>query len=56
MMKIYKEQTTYDFEKFPQTSKRKHQFIVGEGGKKKMCEIVDNYAREVAEKAAKVCE
>ena len=53
LMKIYNEQNVYDYKKFPHTSKRKHQFIVTEGGKKEMCEIVENYAREVAEEAAK---
>lgn len=48
LMKIYKEQTIYDYDKFPHTSKRKHQFIVDEGGEKEMCEIVENYAKEVA--------
>ena len=53
LMRIYKEQGTYDYEKFPHTSKRKHQFVVSEGGKKEMCEIVENYAKEVAAEAAK---
>lgn len=33
-MRIYKEQDTYDYEKFPHTSERKRQFIVSEGGRK----------------------
>lgn len=53
LMKIYKEQTVFDFEKFPKTSKRKMQFIGNERGKREMCEIVDNYAKEVAEEAVK---
>lgn len=53
LMKIYKEQETYDYEKFPHTSKRKHQFVVSEGGKKEMCEIVEKYAKEAAKEAAK---
>lgn len=54
LMRIYKEQTVFDFDKFPKTSKRKQQFIGNKGGKKQMCEIVDNYAKEVAEEAVKV--
>ena len=46
LMRIYKVQTVYDYEKFPHTSKRKHQFIADEGGKREMCEIVENYAKE----------
>lgn len=53
LMRIYKEQDTYDYEKFPHTSERKRQFIVSEGGRKEMCELVENYAKEVAEEAAK---
>lgn len=52
LMRIYKEQETYDYVKFPHTSKRKHQFIVNEGGQKEMCELVENYAKEVAAEAA----
>ena len=48
LMKIFKEQSAYDFEKFPKTSNRKKQFLVEEKGDKNMCEVVDNYAREVA--------
>ena len=54
LMRIYKEQETYDYEKFPHTSKRKHQFVVSEGGKKEMCEIVENYAKEVAKENEKL--
>lgn len=53
LMKIYKEQSAFDFKKFPKTSQRKSQFIRHEGGKKQMCELVENYAREVAEEAVK---
>ena len=53
LMKIYKEQSAFDFKKFPKTSKRKSQFIRHEGGKREMCELVENYAREVAAEAVK---
>ena len=53
LMRIYKEQSVFDFKKFPKTSNRKGQFIRHEGGKRKMCELVENYAREVAEEEAK---
>lgn len=53
LMKIYKEQSVFDYEKFPKTSKRKSQFIRNEGGKREMCELVENYAKEVAAEAAK---
>lgn len=54
LMKIYKEQREFDFEKFPKTSKRKMQFIGNEKGEKRdMCEIVDNYAKEVAKEERK---
>lgn len=53
LMRIYVDQSIYDYGKFPHTSKRKHQFLVDEGGKKEMCEIVEKYAKEVAEAAAK---
>ena len=53
LMKIYKEQSAFDFKKFPKTSQRKSQFIRHEGGKKQMCELVENYAREVAEEEVK---
>ena len=53
LMKIYKEQSAFDFKKFPKTSKRKSQFIQHEGGKREMCELVENYARGVAEEEEK---
>lgn len=53
LMRIYKEQSVFDFKKFPKTSNRKGQFIRHEGGKRKMCELVENYAREVAEETLK---
>ena len=48
LMRIYKEQNVFDFKKFPRTSQRKRQFLGNERGKKEMCELVDNYAREFA--------
>ena len=53
LMRIYKDREVYDHKKFPRTSKRKSQFIKNEKGENEMCEIVENYAREVAEEAAK---
>ena len=53
LMRIFKEHSAYDFNKFPKTSARKHQFLVDEGGKEQMCEIVESYAQEVAQKAAR---
>lgn len=52
LMRIFKEHNAYDFKKFPKTSTRKHQFLESEGGKEQMCEIVENYAQEVANKVA----
>ena len=53
LMRIFKEQGAYDFEKFPKISARKQQFLKVEGGKEEMCEVVENYARQVAEDHAK---
>ena len=52
LMRIFKEQSAYDFEKFPKTSARKQQFLKVEGGKEEMCEVVENYAKQVAEEQA----
>ncbi len=51
LMRIFKEQGAYDFNKFPKTSTRKKHFLESEGGKEQMCEVVENYAQEVAQKA-----
>lgn len=48
LMRIFKEQDKYNYEKFPRISKRKHQFLVDERGEKEMCELVENYAKEYA--------
>lgn len=56
LMRIFTEQDAYDFEKFPKVSKRKKQFKESEGGKKQVCDLVENYARQCAEKAAKEAE
>lgn len=57
LMTIFKNEDAYNFKKFPNTSKRKEQFKKNEGGKKEVCDLVENYARqyaeEVAEQAAK---
>ncbi len=52
LMHIFKEQSAYDFEKFPRTSQRKKYFIEDEGGKEEMCEVVENYAKEYAREYA----
>lgn len=49
LMKIFSEQDAYDFQKFPKTSERKHYFLRSEGGKKEMCKIVEDFAKEYAE-------
>lgn len=46
LMHIFTEQSAYDFEKFPKTSKRKEYFLKDEGGKEEMCEIVEKFAKE----------
>ena len=53
LMKIFKEQSAYDFKKFPKTSTRKKHFLEGEGGKEEMCEVVENYAQQVAREVAR---
>ena len=53
LMRIYKEQSAFDFHKFPNTSNRKLQFIGKEGGKQEMCEAVENYAKQYAKEYAK---
>lgn len=53
LMRIFKETDAYDFEKFPKVSKRKKQFKGNEGGNQEVCDLVENYARERAERAAK---
>ena len=42
LMKIYQNQEEYDFENFPNTSKRKKYFKGEEGGKQEMCDVVKN--------------
>ena len=56
LMRIFKEKDTYDFKKFPKVSGRKKQFKENEGGSEKMCDLVENYAKERAEEAAKQTE
>lgn len=53
LMHIFTESNAYNFEKFPKVSKRKKQFKTNEGGRQEVCDLVENYARERAEKAAK---
>ena len=52
LMRIFKEQSAYNFEKFPKTSTRKKHFLQNVGGKQEMCEIVENYAKEYAKEYA----
>ena len=54
LMKIYQNQEEYDFENFPNTSKRKKYFKGEEGGKQEMCDIVKKYARECAMEETKI--
>ena len=53
LMTIFKDEDAYDFTKFPNTSRRKEQFKKSEGGKKEVCDLVENYARQYAEEVAK---
>ena len=54
LMKIYQNQSEYDFEHFPNTSTRKKYFKEEEGGKKDMCDVVKKYAKEYAEEEVKM--
>lgn len=53
LMRIFKESDAYDFEKFPNVSKRKREFKESEGGETEVCELVEMYGRQCAEKATK---
>ena len=53
LMHIFTNVNAYNFEKFPKVSHRKKQFKESEGGKEKVCNLVENYAKERAEEAAK---
>ena len=53
LMRIFKEKDTYNFEKFPKVSGRKKQFKGNEGGSDKMCDLVENYAKEHVKQAEK---
>lgn len=46
LMKIFVEDSAYNFEKFPKTSKRKQTFKVDEKGVQTMCEIMEQLAKE----------
>ena len=50
LMHIFTVQDAYDFEKFPKTSARKKQFKDHEGGEEEVCELVEQYAQQVAKK------
>lgn len=52
LMHIFTNTDAYDFQKFPKTSERKKQFKEGKGGNEEMCDLVENYAKQCAEKAA----
>lgn len=52
LMRIFTEPGKYDFEKFPRVSSRKKQFKDNEGGNEKVCDLVENYAKERAQEAA----
>ena len=51
LMEVFTEPDKYDFERFPATSKRKHQFKETEKGEQAMCNIVEQYAQSVAQNA-----
>jgi len=53
MMHIFTEPKACDFKKFSKVSGRKKQFKLSEGGKKEVCDLVENYAKGYAEKVAK---
>lgn len=53
LMRIFKEQEAYDFEKFPKISQRKKHFIKNEGGNNEMCEVIDNFLKEEAKETAR---
>ena len=53
LMRIFKEKDTYDFKKFPKVSGRKKQFKKNEGGDDKMCDLVENCAKEAAKQTEK---
>lgn len=53
LMRIFKENDAYDFEKFPKVSGRKKQFKEGKGENVKMCNLVENYAKECAAEETK---
>ena len=52
LMKIFTVSDAYDFNKFPNVSKRKKQFKESEGGNEEMCDLVENYAKQKAEEKA----
>ena len=53
LMHIFTVKDAYNFVKFPKVSARKKQFKESEVGRTEVCELVDNYGKECAEKAAK---
>ena len=52
LMRIFIEDTAYDFEKFPRVSQRKRQFKEEDGGTNNMCDLVEQYAKEYAKEYA----
>ena len=52
LMHIFTKSDAYDFVKFPRVSARKKQFKENKGGQEEVCDLVENYAKECAEKAA----
>ena len=53
LMRIFTQANIYDFEKFPKVSERKKQFKSNKGGETEVCDLVENYAKACAEKAAR---
>ena len=52
LMEIFTDSSKYDFEKFPKVSARKQQFKIEEKGDAEMCELVEEYAKEVVAETA----
>lgn len=56
LMHIFTVKDAYDFEKFPKVSARKKQFKESDGGTDEVCELVEQYGKECAERATKETE
>lgn len=54
LMRIYTNTDAYNYERFPKTSIRKSHFKSNQEGVGKMCDIVEEYAKEYAEEQSKL--